>query len=313
MKSRNMRNIFMVVLLSMMLGLFVPLSSGATYTYYRENFTNEAKGVNPVSTTGELAYTYAEVGFKTYNAGVNTSFDGEQRLAINATGNYIPVANGWVNFTFNSSSDYDYFDFYFEYLNAYKYRHNHSGISIILAGNVGTILTLKVFGANHSITTQRNKVILLDYNNVEQANESIAKDTWYHVRFTPDYEDAEQGRWEDTLQVTMEAVGGSEVLDHTVDLNGNAELSSVKFHNTPNSGKVCILFDSFTLFKTTYTHGEATTNYLKEYVIPIVFAVAMLVAIATYAMTGGLDPKTLIMLLIALIIGFITLMIVTSV
>lgn len=288
--------------------LLVLVGSGVqayTSTVYQETFGGAAG--NPVASTTGIAYVYAESGFTA--SGIDkTILAGQSVFYVNSS-TTAAVANGWANFTFNTSYAYQYFGFSFYYMNNYLIKHNHSGMEFRLAGSSGDILFLRVFGANDSIAGKRNRLVLLDYNGVEHINISIAKDKWYDVMLAPDYD-----AWDNYVRVYVyDRTAASYVVNaEEVGLNSNAALTKFYMHNTPNSAKTCIVVDGLYMMKTVYTQSDITTNYLAQYVIPIVFAVTILGVLSMMILTGNITPQLLIAVMIAAIIGVITLMIVTA-
>ena len=303
MKSRT-TNVLMLAMIGMMLVFaFAPLSNAASHSYKYENFgTPDADTVNPYSASGEIAYAYAEHGWAGGTAAVDAS--GHFYLNTSTTG-----VDGSANFTLNSSAAYDYFEFRFLYLNDWTDPQNHSSINFIVAGSTGTICTIQVFGANTTVGGSANRIKVLDYSDVEVANESIAKDKWYTVRVNPDYD-----AWDLNAAVTVYDVAGGvyTITTTTIGLGGNSDIS--KFYMTDvSTEKACITVDNLMLLTTTLSQGESTTNYLGEYIIPILFATAMLSIIISMVFSGGLDPKMLITVTVVAVVGFVVLMIITSI
>jgi hypothetical protein len=137
-------------------------------------------------------------------------------------------------------------------------------------------------------------------------NVSVTKSTWYTVLVDPDYDS-----WNDNVQVTITDASGTDIVDETLDLNGNGKLS--KFYMKPVSkDKTCALVDNFLLVDTTYAQGEQTTNYIAGYIFPILYAVAMMMVIMTIMLSGNVDINSMITVVIIAIIGFVALMILTT-
>jgi hypothetical protein len=299
-------NKLMLFLVGLVLLVLVGSSAQAyTSTVYQETFGGVAG--NPVASPTGIGYVYADSGFTA--AGIDKNILSGQSVFYVNSSTTAAVANGWANFTFNTSYAYQYFGFSFYYKNTYLLKQNHSGMEFRLRGDNGDILFLRVFGANDSIAGKRNRLVLLDYNGVEHINISITKDKWYDVMFAPDYD-----AWDNHIKVYVyDRTAASYVVNaEELSLNGNAALTKFYMHNTPNSAKTCIIVDGLYMMKTVYTQSDITTNYLAQYVIPIVFAVVMLGVLGMMILTDNLTPQLLIAVMIAAIIGIITLMIITS-
>jgi hypothetical protein len=178
-----------------------------------------------------------------------------------------------------------------------------------LQGSTGDILFLRVYGANASVASRKNRLVLLDYAGVEKANVSIAKDKWYDVMFAPDYD-----AWDNHVDVYVyDRTAASYVVNkEELSLNSNARLTKFYMTNTPTSQRVSIAVDDLYMMKTVYTQNDVTTNYIAEYIIPVVFAVTILAVLGMMVLTGSLTPQSLIAVMIAAIIGVITLIIITG-
>jgi len=300
MRKETINRFLLMLVMSLLLMLVVSSVQAATYTNYYEDFEDEDIGGNPTSDSGDIDYAYTESG---WDANVTNYLDGYDRFYVNASDS---GTDGYSNFTFNDSDSYYYFEFSFNYLNDTDNKHNHSAIQITMGGDIGAIAYLKVLGANTN-KNEADRLLVEDYDSTVYANYSLIKDNWYRVRITPDYD-----TWDDTVRVQVWNLSNStEIIDVTMDLNSNTQMSSF-YMDDISSGKVSIMMDNFTLIKATYSLGETTTNLLSQYVFPILFAIAMLVVIMTMLLSGSITPESLIGVLIIAIVGFIALMIITS-
>ncbi len=302
MKSKRSNLLLLSIVVLMLVFAFVPPASGASYSYTYENFDSpDADTANPYSDTGEIPYTYAEHGWTAGTAAV----DANERFYVNTS---TTGADGSANYTLNASGAYDFFEFRFLYLNDWTIWQNHSSISFIVAGTTGTICTIEVYGANTSVGSSANRIKILDYNDVEVANASIAKDKWYTVRVNPDYD-----TWDLNAAVSVYDVSGSTytVASTEIGLGGNADV--VKFYMLDYSTETaCIAVDNLVLLTTTLATGEATVNYLSQYIIPILFAIAMFTIVTSMVLSGGVDPKMLISVVVIVVVGVVVLMIISA-
>lgn len=301
MKSRRINLLFLGIICFMLVFAFVPTTQAASYSYAYENFGSpDADGSNPYSNTGEIPYAYAEHGWTDGTAAV----DANSRFYINTS---TTGADGSANFTLNSSAAYDFFEFRFLYLNDWTIWQNHSAIEFIVAGSTGTICTIKVTGANTSIDTA-NRVKVLDYNGIEVANASIAKDKWYTVRVNPDWD-----TWDLNCYVSIYDVasGVYTVAATEIVLGGNTDIS--KFYMVDaGTESSCIAVDNLVLLTTTLATGEAAVNYLSQYVIPILFAIALFTIVTSMLLSGGVDPKMLVTVVVIVVLGVVVLMIISA-
>jgi len=301
MKRKNSNLLLLGIFIGMLVFAFVTPANAATTTFTYEKFGSpDANTVNPYSNTGELPYTYAEHGW----SGGTAAVDANSRFYVNTSDSGV---DGSANFTFNTSTNYDYFEFRFMYLNTWSLHQNHSAIDFVVAGTTGTICTIKVTGANTSIDT-KNRVKVLDYNDVEVANETIEKDKWYTVRINPDYDAWDLNAFISVYDIT----GATYVVAATteVGLGGNSDMSKFYMEDA-GTESVCINVDNLLLATTTLSVGESTTNYLTEYIFPILFALALLVAVIGFALAGA-DVKSLITVVILGIVGIVALMIISA-
>jgi hypothetical protein len=73
-----------------------------------------------------------------------------------------------------------------------------------------------------------------------------------------------------------------------------------------------VLMDNFALCYIVNSEGDIITNYIAGYIYPIMFAIAMLVVLIGMVFSGNMTPQNMIALLVATIVGFVALMILTT-
>lgn len=289
--------------------LSLPIGAASTMNTLTDAFADEATNANPtyaaMYTYAEWAYNYAAVG--TWNW-----------FCINDTYGKL---GGAANFTFKNSYDksdtnyrYEFvalsFDFLYNGTKA-KGQANHSAVQISFYGD-SRICYMMVYGDNETNAGRKNKFVLYNSDHTVLLNTTINANTWYKVTITPAYA-------QDTYTVALYNVSGSAAIStvsHALNATENSA-TSLKFLSGATSGlsgndTTWINMDNFIIYEREYSHGEQMANYISFYVLVLVLSLAILVSIMGLALTGNINPQSLIMLLVATIIGIITIIIING-
>jgi hypothetical protein len=291
---------YMMMLLTSL--LIAGTGMASSDTYYYENFGSpDATNGYPYSATGEIPYVYSTFGWSIY-AGVNAS-----AYTVNTSTTY---ADGWGNFTFNSSTAYNYFQFGMLYVDNNLLWQNHSGAELILYGNVGIIAKIIVYGGKASATGDQNTMLIYNYDGTLKLNiTGLTNSTYYTIKIDPNY-----NTWANRVVVTVTESNSTTKGEVAFTMNGDASMSKFCVHETPvGTGKTRIFLDNFVALYTSYTSTDLITNNLLGAVLPVLLACAILIAIVSVALTGNLNASSMIGILISAVIGVITISIILGI
>lgn len=292
-KNRKYKIILMMLVLELL--VVGGLGSAASYFNQTEDFEEDTVGSDP----SETWYTYEETASFNFSNVVSGGYAGSNGFRVNDTDPYLKGC--WFNFT---SDNYSYVEFYFKIDNS---THNQS--RIFAYDSVGTTLGRFEIRVNRTGVTDYNYVLFKNYSGVAYWNGTITNDTWYRLRFT--------------FNVTSNYLGGTLYNAAGTVLNTSwfeAEYASGAYDYSNfyglqisgiNNDFMYIWFDNIKLFKS-YDWGSMgeTTNYLLQTVVPILFAVFLLIVIIGMALSGAVDINGMIALMLAAIIGMVALTVV---
>jgi len=284
--KKQVHSRILLFLFSIMLVLMVIPTANATI-YYTEDFEDDTADSNP----DDSWYTYTESGFQISDVTTNSSRDGTNGFLIFDD----VTADAYSLFTIDTTTYYDTFIFY---LNVSQANHNH--LAVFFNDSGGQALAKLEINANTFWFNNTNNPIY---------NSTYANNLWY--RFTVD------------LNLTTDRIGiyiynvtaGSAVGSGWGAMEDGAgtytDFKTVKFFST--SGGTCwVGVDDMQL---AYTHINPNQAIQDSTVgaVTALFAVAVLLQIIAFAYAGQVNPYSLAMLLVTIILGVITLMIVSGV
>ena len=293
--KKRIKKIILLMLVAELL-LCSSLASASAYFNQTEDFETGDVGENPSATW----YSYNNLLFEWANIS-STKYAGSQGFQINDT----TVADGSVTY-FNLTADsYDYCQFYFKINN-----NTHNETRIYISDSAGTALArfdIGCWGTGKNITvTYRN------YSAEIWNNTAVTNNTWYRLRWDFNYTD-------DEMRGRLFTSGGTALNDTWCPItsaSGAYDYSNTKdFSIHGVSGQyIQVYLDNLKFYKA-YNWGATgvTTNYILDSIIPLLFAIFLLIVIAGMALSGSFSIEAMIGLMLAAIIGMVTLSVVFAI
>ncbi len=287
--KKNMRSRMLLIVISLTIIMLLTPTAVATI-FVNEDFESDTTGANPSSTW----YTYSEDGdFSTANVSEGSAYSGSKSFYINDSANDV---TSWANFSFKTVTYYDYFYFRFQIGSA----NWHNSTNVTYVDSSGQIL-----GYAYIMNTT------LYFNNSASNIMSVTIQngtSWYRV-----YVD---------FNLTTDRIGcyvynesdSSALLGYGWgDMEDGAgtysDVQHVRF-SAASSTKTSIYIDDL---RRSYTYANPAQASIDAVVgaISALFAVAILLqVVAMFA--GEINPYSLIMVLVTIIIGVITLIIIAG-
>lgn len=286
MKKNKTRYIFLMLVLGMFLSAATVM--GASYFNKTEDFADEATDTNPSSTW----YSYEDLLFEYANVTAANLFQ------VNDT----TVADKSVAY-FNLTADsYSYLEFDFRYDNS-----THKEAIVYIMDSAGTGLTrfdiICYDGGDTISITYRN------YSSIIWNNTATVNNTWYKLRWDFDYTNNQ-------MTGSLFTSGGTSLNATTcpiTDISGEYDYSNVKSFSIAGvvDEDIFMHFDNLKVYKA-YNWGSVgqTTNYLTGTIVPLLFAVFLLIVIIGMALSGNASLEAMIALMLAAIIGMVSLAVV---
>jgi len=287
MKKRYMKCIFLMLVLELL--ICATIASGASYFNQTDAFTDETTDTNPVATW----YDYDENNFPYANVTSGNLF-----RANGSWAGIVDNTNVYFNFTADS---YTYIEFDFRIDNS---TCNFTSIQIV--DSDGEEL------AYLNITGGDSKWATCDNNSAEIFNATITNNSWYTMKWDFNYTtNYARGRLYDSTD-TLKNDSWFEVSNNAGALSF-ADFESFEIHTTTNEA-VWLEIDNLKVYKA-YDWGATgqTTNYILGSIIPLLFAVFLLIVVAGMALSGNVSIEGMIALMLACIIGMICLSVVYAI
>lgn len=294
-KHKQLFNLLFLGVMLVALTLAVIPSQAATITTYVENFSTGYE--NNDDPDYDAMYTYS--GNWTYGL-VNTSnFGGVYMVNCSTTAD----VHGLSTFAFPTEyTQYKYsvervrFSLYYPVATgAAGHLKNHSGVQVDVMGASAAQVSIRFYGANGTVTNNKNRIIILDSAGTKVKNVSIHCAYNYTFDIKPYYA-------YDYINITV--YNGTTVFASCdVDTDDN-NLYSVKLFSYPNSAKECFFFDTFTAIVAipTYSAYPSIEQMIVLVAIPAVLGLALIVLIVT----GTATPETVVGWLVCFLLYFIT-------
>jgi hypothetical protein len=191
---------------------------------------------------------------------------------------------------------------------------NHSGIDFKILGE-STLLDIYVYGANHTIASQRNKVIVKNSAGTEFINQSIGSDYWYYVTVTFTWYESTAGHTTDgAVSVNIyNATAGSTLIEDDDALPSSEQyMSKFQIKNTPSTAQANIKIDNLVLTSTVYSAIEQTTRNILFSILPILLSIAIFLVVLGIIFTTGFTKESLITIMMLIILGVIAIQILLS-
>jgi len=293
MKSKAKKYIFLMLVFEM---LFMATCASAAISYFNqtETFESDTADADP----NESWYSYKDMGYEYANATSDSAYAGSKSYRINDS----TLASGEVAyFNWSESSSYSYLEFYYKIDNT---THNESRIYIVDSADTGL--------ARFDITVNDSGIYNVTYRNYTAAIWSatgLTNNTWYRLRWDFNYTT-------DQMRGRLFTSGGTALNDSWCpieDGSGAYDYSNVASFQVVSyvDQDVYLYLDNIKLYKS-YDWGGVgeTTDYVLGQIIPILFAVFLLIVISGMALSGVLSIDAMIALMLAAIIGLVCLAVV---
>jgi hypothetical protein len=281
MKVKKAFNIFLMLLIfSILTATFAGAAPAEAAVNYPETFETDTVGSNPSASW----YTYTESGWEYANVNDTVARD-TQSMRFNDTSGSDPAETAWFNW---STDEFDYLEFYF-YVNTTN--NNDTRIYILDGANAWGRVDL-----NDTHILIRNGTGLSI-----AAEQVLTTETWYRVRFDFNYT---------TNYCRVRLYNGTTLEnDSWADAGGaRTGVTGLNFQSY-NGKKSHIYVDDITVYKNAIaaTGTDATVDYIKDIVVPILVAIILFMLAMNYLVSGNVTKENLLMIMVTIIVAIIVL------
>jgi len=272
-----MKNKGKVILVMMMVMSLIFTMTALGAIIYTEGFEDEAVDTNPVSSW----YTYTETDSYEYANVTNETFKiGYQSYLINES--LVEVSDGYTDFNLTYQYPYESFSFWFR-INVTN--HNQSSSRLFSDGRTYILCYWNM----------SNSTVYLNNSDGNKLNFALT-DAWMRCNVVFNWtNDTIQGFLYDTDNTLLETSAWFPMFNSSAP-----DIDELEYFNTTTAvgNKTWIAFDGLTFVKDSTTHG-GITEHLPWFVnVMIVIMSAMIILYLVNKMTGGLDPKQMVIVIV---------------
>lgn len=280
----------LLFLFSIMLVLMLLPTVSATI-YYTDGFETESAGANP----SDSWYTYSEDSdFLIDNITAGVGYGSSQAFYLNDSNDAV-VAN--ANFSIDTTTYYDNFRFRFSISDA----DFHYKINMTILDSSSQVLGYSVI---------MNTTLYFNNSGGNIMSATIENVSWYmlYIDFNLTTDRIGCYVYNETNSSALLGYGWGDMEDGA---GTYTDVKSIRFQSEATQYS-SIYIDDMRLAYTYINPNQAIQNSTVGAVTAL-FAVAILLQIIAFAYAGQVNPYSLAMLLVTIVLGFITLMIVSSV